>query len=175
MKLIPLNCRNCAAPLQVPGDLKHVTCMHCGTQLTVVHEGGAAYTEKLDALAERTDHMEGQLTELHRQQKLAALDREWDQEEESFRIRWKDGAPRLPSKVESVSMGLGGVLVGIFLIMLGMGMVSGGGRTDVLFVGLGILVLVCGMGASFWLFQRAEAYERALVRYQRRRREILRG
>ena len=175
MKLIPLTCRNCAAPLQVPGDLKHVTCMHCGTQLAVVNEGGAAYTERLDALSQRTDHIEDKLQQLQREQKLAALDRQWDEEEESFRIRWKDGSARLPSKTDGVVMGFAGSLMGIFLIALGPGMTRGSDRINVFFVGFGLLVLGSGIGAAFWLFHRANAYERAYMRYEQRRREILRG
>ncbi|PQO36801.1 hypothetical protein C5Y96_06440 [Blastopirellula marina] len=173
MNLIPLNCRNCGAPLQVPSDLKHVTCMHCGTQLAVVHEGGAAYTEKLDALTERTDQIEDKLAVLHREQKLAALDREWDKAQEGFKVRRKDGSTYLPSKAGSVLAGVLGVGVGLFIIMIGIGMP--GGSPGGMFVLFGFVAMFLGVGGTVWQYHRADAYEQAKSRYEQRRQQIRRG
>lgn len=177
MNLIPLNCRNCGAPLQVPGDLKHVTCMHCGTQLAIVHEGGAAYTEKLDALVEWTGQIEDKLDDLHREQKLAALDREWDKAQEDFMIRGKNGTTHLPSKGASVVAGIGGLGMGIVAMVIGFGMTSGGGDSlgGPLFILIGFAVLVVGIGAMVWQFDRADAYEKAKQRYKQRREQIRRS
>lgn len=174
MELIALNCRNCGAPLQVPKDLKHVTCMHCGTQLAVVHEGGAAYTEKLDQLAERTDEIEDKLEELHREQKIAALDREWDVAQEGFKVRRKDGSTYLPSKTGSIMTGVAGVGVGLFIMLLGIGTSAGSGPGGV-FILVGCVAMLAGVGATIWQYHRADAYEKAKLRYQRRRQQIRRG
>lgn len=174
MNLIALNCRNCGAPLQVPGDLKHVTCMHCGTQLAVVHEGGAAYTEKIDALAERTEQIEDKLDVLHREQKLAALDRAWDKEQESFKIRTKDGSTHLPSKTGSILSGVVACGIGIFVITIGLGSVGGHGPGG-FFVLLGFLFMFMGVGITLWQLSRADAYEKAKRRYEQRRKQIRRG
>ncbi|QDU73441.1 hypothetical protein Pan97_04120 [Bremerella volcania] len=174
MNLIALNCRNCGAPLQVPDDLKHVTCMHCGTQLAVVHEGGAAYTEKLDALAERTEQIEDKLDVLHREQKLAALDRQWDKEQEGFKIRRKDGSSHLPSKTGSIVGGVIGVGVGLFVMTIGIGTAGGRGPGG-FFVLIGFLFMFVGVGTSLWQLHRAAAYEKAKRRYEHRRQQIRRG
>jgi DNA-directed RNA polymerase subunit RPC12/RpoP len=84
MELIALTCRHCGAPLEVPDDAKYVTCMHCGTQLVVRHRGSAAYTEKIDALDQRTDRTEDQVDDLHRRTALAELDRGWEIERERY-------------------------------------------------------------------------------------------
>ncbi|WDI44080.1 hypothetical protein [Bremerella sp. P1] len=174
MNLIALNCRNCGAPLQVPDDLKHVTCMHCGTQLAIVHEGGAAYTEKLEELSERTEQIEDKLDELHRQQKLAALDREWDNAQEGFKVRRKDGSTYLPSKTGSVLSGVGGIGIAVFIMIMGVGMSgkSGPGQVIVLF---GVVAVLLSVGATVWGYYRADAYEKAKRRYESRRRQIQRG
>lgn len=174
MNLIALNCRNCGAPLQVPDDLKHVTCMHCGTQLAIVHEGGAAYTEKLEELSERTEQIEDKLDELHRQQKLAALDREWEKEEEGFEVRRKDGSTYLPTKAGSILAGVGGLGVGLFAIVLGLSMSVEHGPGGI-FVLFGVAAILLGVGATVWGYDRADAYEKAKRRYESRRRQIQRG
>jgi len=173
MNLIPLNCRNCGAPLQVPADLKHVTCMHCGTQLAIVHEGGAAYTEKLDELSERTEQIEEKLDELHREQKLAALDREWDKAQEGFKFRRKDGSTYLPSKGGSILSGIIGIGMGIVAMVVGLGMSSGNDPGGI-FVLFGLAAMCIGVGTTVWQFHQADAYESAKRRYQQRRRQIQR-
>lgn len=174
MKLIALNCRNCGAPLQVPDDLKHVTCMHCETQLAIVHEGGAAYTEKLDALSERTDQIEDKLAELNRRQKLTALEQSWQREQESLKIRAKDGSAHLPSKTGGIITGVAGVCVGIFIMMLGIGSV-GGSEAGGGMVLIGFLFIFIGIGGAIWQVHRADKYEKAKQRYQSRRRQIRNG
>lgn len=170
MNLIALNCRNCGAPLHVPGDLKHVTCMHCGTQLAVVHEGGAAYTEMLDALVERTDQIEDKLATLHREQKLAALDREWDKAQEGFKVRRKDGSTYLPSKAGSVVAGLAGVGIGLFIMSLGIGMPGNGAGG--MFVLFGFVAMLLAVGGTFWQYHRADTYQQAKRRYEQRQKQI---
>lgn len=174
MRLIALNCRNCGAPLQVPDDLKHVTCMHCGTQLAVVHEGGAAYTEKIDALAERTEQIEDKLDVLHREQKLAALDREWDKEQESFKMRSKDGSTHLPSKTGGIFSGVIACGIGIFVMTIDFGNAGSQGPGG-FFVMLGFLFMIIGVGMTVWQLQKADAYEKAKRRYENRRQQIRRG
>ncbi|MEW4565075.1 hypothetical protein AB1K70_21300 [Bremerella sp. JC770] len=171
MNLIPLNCRNCGAPLQVPADLKHVTCMHCGTQLAIVHEGGAAYTERLEALSERTEQIEDRLAQLHREQKIAALDRAWDKEEDEFKIRRKNGSTELPSKAGSIIAGVTGVGVGLFIIMMGFGAPGGSEMSGVAAV-IGLIAMLIGGATATWQYHRAESYEKAKRRYKQRRRDI---
>ena len=57
MKLLALNCNRCGAPLEVPQKAKFITCTFCQTQLSIQRSGGAAYTEALEELGERTEQL----------------------------------------------------------------------------------------------------------------------
>ncbi|MBA2113130.1 hypothetical protein HOV93_02780 [Planctomycetes bacterium FF15] len=149
----------------------HITCLHCGTQLAVVHEGGAAYTEKLDQLVERTEQIEGKVDAMHREQKIAALDREWQAKQESLKVRSKNGIPHLPSKVKGLVSVVLGVFVGMFIFCLGAGASDTGGP-GVIFSVIGAAAILLITGSGFWQYQRAEAYEKAKREYGRQRQQL---
>ena len=77
MKLLALNCNHCGAPLEVPEKANYLTCTFCQTQLSVQRSGGAAYTEALEKLDERTEQIADDVEILKLQAELDRLDREW--------------------------------------------------------------------------------------------------
>ncbi|MBI1249750.1 hypothetical protein GC197_18140 [bacterium] len=178
MNPIALNCRQCGAPLQVPEDLKHVTCMHCGTQLAVVHEGGAAYTEKLDQIAQKTEQIESKLDQLQRQQKLTSLDHEWEISKESFYIQDKQGQRRLPSKSASIAIFIMGGIAACAAAGVGFALLyqrSEGNVPAALPIGAAIVVAIATLWNGLAEYARAEQYEQAKRRYHARRRKLLDG
>lgn len=130
-----------------------MTCMHCGTQLAVVHEGGAAYTEKLDQLAERTEKIEDKVDQLHRQQQIASLDREWELAQQGFLVKGKDGHTSIPSAGGAIFSCLAGIGFCILATTIGLnaseGMSGPGPGPQVIFPAFGALAAVVGIGTGF--------------------------
>lgn len=54
MKVIPLNCNHCGAPLEVAAKAKFVTCGFCNTRLSIQQTGSTYSTEVLEDLKETT-------------------------------------------------------------------------------------------------------------------------
>ncbi|PQO45583.1 hypothetical protein [Blastopirellula marina] len=171
MKLIALNCQQCGAPLSVPEEVKHVTCMHCGTQLGVVHEGGAAYTEKLTELDERTSEIESQVEDLQRQRRLDALDREWKAAQQSLLIYEKDGQLFRPRKEQSYTGISGSVIFAIIPPIVAI--TSNVDWYSVLVIAGGCaLIGLVGVLFSLYLYLKAAAFDDAEERYRRRRAKL---
>lgn len=70
-RLISLACHHCSAPLQVPDDVRFVTCSHCGASLTVERQGNVAYTRQMEEMAAKVDQIHDALIEDRRQQEQA--------------------------------------------------------------------------------------------------------
>ncbi|RCS53016.1 hypothetical protein DTL42_09390 [Bremerella cremea] len=174
MKLIPLNCRQCGAPLSVPEDVRHVTCLHCGTQLAVVREGAAAYTEILQQLDRRTSVVEEKVGHLDQRQQLFELDQEWARQREAFYVHAKDGSSRLPSKKDAR---MTGATAGVGLVILcGVTLLSGLPSEGIVVV-IPFILLFGAIGGVVSMRQYAKArdYEFAKRRYQRRRAKLTKG
>ncbi|RCS53017.1 hypothetical protein DTL42_09395 [Bremerella cremea] len=172
MKLIPLNCRQCGAPLSVPEDVRHVTCLHCGTQLAVVREGAAAYTEILEQLERRTTNVEVRLDALQRQHLVNQLDQDWYEDREQYYVRTKEGRTYLPSKIEAVFYAGGALVVAVIVAAIFITMDDPTGRAR----GFGILASlflgVVGLGGSALLYRKRAAYDEAEKHYLLRRAEL---
>ncbi len=172
MKLIPLNCRQCGAPLSVPEDVRHVTCLHCGTQLAVVREGAAAYTEILEQLERRTTDVEARLDALQRQHLVNQLDQDWYEDREQYYVITKQGRTYLPSKIEAMFYAGGALAVAMVVAIVCATMDDPTGRTR----GFGILASsffgVVGLGSSLLLYRKRAAYDEAEKNYLRRRAEL---
>ena len=111
MELESLNCGRCGAPLEVPRTANYVKCNHCDSQLAIRRSPSATFTETVEQLAETTENLSEQVSELTRQNELAALDRQWERERESFMITDKDGGRHLPNEGMAA---LSGVIVVVF-------------------------------------------------------------
>ncbi len=166
MQLDALQCNNCGAPLSVPSTVNFVTCSHCRTQLAVKRTPTAAYTEKLAEMARQTEQLNEQVRHLAWQNELAALDRAWEQEKETYLIRDDRGRTREPSETGAV---IGGVVMGVFgLVFLGIGFGGPGGPAGI--VGLfGLIAIVGAVVFAAHGYVHAQRYRWAEQRYQSRR------
>jgi DNA-directed RNA polymerase subunit RPC12/RpoP len=168
MELITLSCGNCGAPLQVPDDAKYVTCNHCASQLAVRRTDTVTFTEKLDEISQRTQRIEGELSELKSRQELEDLDRQWEREREGYMIADKHGRRHVPTVAGSV---FGGVAAAVFgVVWTAMAANMGGGGLAV----FGVVFIVLGVGIGLHSYSKAQDYLVAERRYRRRRAEALR-
>ena len=183
MKLLALICQHCSAPLQVPENAQYVTCTHCGSQLAVKNAHGAAYTEMLEAIDQRTEEMAEQLDVLQRKTALAELDRQWESQREAYYITDKDGERSLPSTSGSIA---GGVIVSVFgalwvAVACGIGgaidQVAGGpiGMIGSVFPLFGLAFVALGLWTAFHGYQKAQDYEQAHANYLHERARLLSG
>ena len=86
VRVEPLRCNGCGAPLSVPESANFVTCQHCRAQLAARRNESAAYTEVLEEFTKQTAELRGQVRKLTLQNELEALDREWERQRE--RTTW---------------------------------------------------------------------------------------
>jgi hypothetical protein len=161
MELESIACNNCGAPLQVPTSANYVTCNHCATQLAVRREASISYTEKIDQIGERTDHLVQELAQVRFQQALDAIDRKWERDSKQYMIRGKHGHESLPSETAAILCGIGAAGALLFAIVGGVNGTPVALFAGVVSVMLGITALMQGAKAS--------QYKKAHTRYQRRR------
>lgn len=161
MKLLALNCNTCGAPLEVPDKVKHVTCTYCNSRLRVTHEGPAAYTEALDAIAE-------DVRELKHHAELESLDRRWAHRREELLIRGKDGSTHVPTR----GVVLGGTIFAVVAGVLWMTFAASMGA-PVVFTLFGLVFIGAAVFGGVSALRRAEAYEREHADYERDRHELL--
>ena len=178
MKLIPLNCRNCGAPLEVPDDATYLTCGHCGTRLVVEGTGAAAHIELLDTLDERTGRIEEQVVALHRHGALAELDREWKLEKDGHYLSstHQGSTTRyLPTRLHAWGRGLAALIPAAVMLAMFHDWI---GRTDpfgIIAAALPAVIVASGIGMGLFTHRRAVAYELAEHRYRRRRAAVAAG
>ncbi|HEX3997561.1 MAG TPA: hypothetical protein VHX65_03315 [Pirellulales bacterium] len=167
MNLETIACINCGAPLQVPRDARFVTCTHCHTSLAVRRNDSATYTEKLAQIDERTGVMESELAQLHNEAELARIDREWEQERQTYLSRGNDGQMVEPSVVGSVIFGIIAVVFG----MVWIGIASSQGA-PAMFPLLGVVFMVIGIAAAVFGAGKASEFTAARERHERLRSQI---
>ena len=115
VRLLPLSCERCSAPLRVPEGVGRVTCASCGTPLAVERSGGVAFTRELEELRAETAQIAGDVRRLKVESELATLDREWREYLETFGTT-KSGSPDVPTRGMAVALiviGAGGSFVGL--------------------------------------------------------------
>ncbi len=165
MKLETVRCNLCGAPLSVPEAANYVTCNYCQTQLEIKRDQSVTYTTTLKQIDRRTEKMAEDLGYLRRQADLERLDREWDQQQQSYLIRTKSGQTHLPT--ESHPIGL------LFVAAFG---VLWTGIAFSAFPPMGIFGLLFIGFALFQFFSvrdKATKYRIAHQQYLQQREEIL--
>jgi hypothetical protein len=172
MHLDSLQCNNCGAPLSVPATVNFVTCSHCRTQLAVRRTPTAAYTEKLAEMARQTEQLADQVRHLAWQNELAALDKAWEQEKETYMHTDKRGRRHQPTELGAT---LGGVIMGVFgLVFLGLGFggPGGGGGPSGMLGLFGLVAIVGGVVFAAHGYAQASNYRWAEQRYHSRRNAL---
>lgn len=168
MELESLTCNNCGAPLKVPESANFVKCNHCSTQLAIRRTESTTFTEQLGEITKKTDEIKQVVTELARQNKVAAIDRQWDREKEQFMIAGKDGRRHLPSETGAVFTGVAFGVVGIIWCIAAF---SSGSPMGV----FGVVVVIIGVVIAGVNYAKAEEYQKAHRRYRQRRTNAARA
>ncbi len=186
MQLIALSCNHCGSPIEAPDDARFVTCGYCGSRLAVKHSGNAHYTEVLEAIGRQTEQIAGDVQVIRLQNELEQLDRDW--EKRSERLAGPHGDVRA-SKGSKVFLVVFGIIVAVisgvvgigFIVIPGIGLSDAPDGVDVFLRGfqlVGLVVVLSGIafaiGIPYYGIKRADAYSRALRKYQHRRRTLLR-
>ena len=179
MKLLALNCNRCGAPLEVPQKAKFLTCTFCGTQLSVQRSGGAAYTEALEELGERTEKLVDDVEVLKLQGELDRLDREWTKHREQYMVRSEEGVMVVPNqsnaRLGKVILVVFGVIFTLVSSFMALSVTLVGGFFGLLFMifpffGVGFIVL--GVVTSNRHSKKAVEFEEARRAYEDERREL---
>ncbi len=179
MKLLALNCNRCGAPLEVPQKAKFITCTFCQTQLSIQRSGGAAYTEALEELGERTEQLVDDVEVLKLQGELNRLDREWMKHRERYMVRTQEGVMVVPSQSKSqvgkvilVVFGSIFTLVGLFMASGVMAMSGVIGLVFMIFPLFGVGFIILGVVMCNRYAKKAAEFEEARRAYEEERREL---
>ncbi len=174
MELESLNCDHCGAPLEIPLTATFVKCNHCGSQLAVRRSESVAFTERVEQLAETTEHLTERISELTRQNELSALDRRWEREQEAF--MWKDSTGKLHPPAKSAT--LVGILLAAFTCFIFVPVLFTSDHVPpfvrwVFFPAMILTVVILGIRLSVRANQNVDRYQSALARYKEERAKLL--
>ena len=175
-----LNCNSCGAPIEIPASAQFVKCNHCHANLRIRRSGGGTFTEAVEKLQETTDQLAQQIDQLTQQNELAALDRQWEIEKESFKIQSKDGPSRLPTQGAAWAGGIGVVFFGGLWTILAFAMTQSApnfgpfAAAKVVFPLFGLGFIAFGIFMAMSAHQAAQNYRSAERNYRRRRAELMR-
>ena len=169
MELESLACNHCGAPLQVPRGVNFLTCNHCGRQLAIRRTADATYTEVLGELQRSTERISEQLEELTRQNALAQLDREWEQERERHMVADKHGRRHVPTEGSLVGGTALAVVFGVIWMVFAANAGGGGfALFGLVFIAVAVVAMIHGQ-------HKAREYRQAERRYRQRRADVLRS
>jgi len=174
-----LNCNSCGAPLEVPESARFVKCDHCKANLQIHRSGGGTFTEAVEQLTETTEDLAEQVARLTEHNELAALDRNWEIERESFMIQSMHGHRRLPTEGHIFASGIVAVVFGGLWTIMAIAITQSGpdfgpfSVAKVIFPLFGLGFICFGVFNALSAQAKAENYRRSEQQYQRRRRELL--
>lgn len=148
-------------------------------QLQEMHERGALTAEEFAQAKARvlsgetsasadTPALQRHFQQVEWQNELERLDREWELERESYVQVGKYGSRHLPQRETSLLAALVGGGFGLFWTFSAMSM-----GAPAFFPLFGVIFIVAVVGAGLSGYQKAEEYEAAYARYQKRRAKLL--
>lgn len=171
-QLIPLACHRCRAPLQVPKDVRFVTCGHCQTSLSVEHEGDAYFTRQIDELAEKTTAIGDKVDALHASLERDKLDQLWETRRKRYLTDDGRGGKRVPRVMNAYHTLIGMTAIVLFAVVVIGGIFqfhAGIVLGAIVLGGLALLITLAGVGQNN---ADARRYRRAYREYQRQRAAI---
>lgn len=118
-RLISLACYRCGAPLEIPDDLRFVTCSHCGTSLTVEREGDAFFTRELKELAETTRDINEKVDELHAAVMADRREQDWADEQAQALLGSPQGLFHSIGMIQKVMAVVMSVPIAAFFLFVG--------------------------------------------------------
>ncbi|MCC9598965.1 hypothetical protein LOC67_00225 [Stieleria sp. JC731] len=177
MKVIPLNCNHCGAPLEVAAKARFVTCSFCNARLSIQQTGSSYSTEVLDDIRETTQQIARDVQQLKSNSAIEQLDHKWERQRGRHLVSDKHGRQHLPSKAGAIFGGGLIVAFGIFWMIMAFGISSAGramGAPGVfgIFPLFGLIFIAAGIFNVFRIVQKADEYQRDHDDYLRERREL---
>jgi hypothetical protein len=116
MKILPVLCQRCGAPLDVADEsVRFVTCAHCSTPLEIVREATQSHSRILVEIQKTTEEHGKRLEVIELQNDLERLDRDWmARQREEGNVDEKTGAVSHQNTAGCLAVGVlivcGGVL-----------------------------------------------------------------
>lgn len=169
MRLIALTCNHCGAPLEVPKAANFVTCTYCETRLKVHTEGGAAFTETIGSIDQRTRDIAEDVEAIRAHQQLEQLDREWLMDRQRFQVRGEDGELSVPSMGVAMIGSIAVSIFGVFWIIMAINM-----GAPFFFPLFGVFFIVFALAGGISMTSKAKAFGQRQHEYQRHRNELQR-
>ncbi|CAA9389144.1 MAG: hypothetical protein AVDCRST_MAG64-1093 [uncultured Phycisphaerae bacterium] len=168
-KALAVTCNQCGAALDLPAATRFVTCTYCGTRLEVRRAGGAAYTEILESIHERTEQIAGDVEHLRRQNELEQVDREWMMRRESLMVSTKHGGRHVPSGGAGLIVAALAAVFGVVWIGIAISM-----GAPIIFPLFGFVFVAVAVINGVTHVRKAGEYQQAEADYERRRRQLQR-
>jgi LSD1 subclass zinc finger protein len=169
VKTVAVSCNKCGAALDLPRGARFVTCTYCGSRLEVHRSGGAAYTEILESIDQRTEQIADNVEAIRWQNELERLDREWMIRRDSLMVTDKHGGRHVPGGGGAL---IGSIIAGVFGVIWTVAATSGGAPG--FFTLFGIVFVVAAIGGGVYSVAKAGQYQEAEAAYNRQRGELLR-
>ena len=174
MKLLSLNCNHCGAPLEVPAKARFVTCAFCDASLVVQRTGSTYSTSVLEEIRQTTHALARDVAEMKAASEIEQLDREWALQKEELLGQSKDGRMSVPTKTAAIggAVAVGGF--GLFWTVMAAGITGHSNAPGFLscFPLFGLLFTAAAIFSGISMYSKADKFERAQRRYQRRRRDL---
>jgi hypothetical protein len=166
-----VNCNNCGAPLKVGPGISVVTCKHCASRLAVKRTESVAYTEMMEKIDRMTGKVAEQIDELARQNELAKIDREWEQERQAYMVTDKQGGRHIPT----VGGGWAAVCLMATLGLVWLVSMRRFMQPPPQFTIFVIVFAVAAVVGGLWRMNKAQEYQAAKARYEKRRTAVILG
>jgi hypothetical protein len=123
-------------------------------------------------------HLSDQLAEVHYQNELAQIDREWQMEREKYLLTDRYGRRQVPTPGMGIGVAVVGGVFGLFWTIVAIALT--GSAPDVgpfsiikiVFPLFGVLFIVAAIAFGVHCRTRAQQYEKAFAAYQARRKRI---
>lgn len=137
----------------------------------------AALLNQATAGAEQShgEHLADHLAEVHYQNELAQIDREWQIERQQHLIRGRFGAVQEPSAGMGIGVAVGGGLFGTFWLIMAVAITAvmpdfgPFSAAKVIFPLVGVLFIGVAIGFGIYVYSRAQKYQQAFAAYKERR------
>ena len=155
MRLIPLTCAQCDAPIRVKEGQRSVVCEHCETQLLIQKSAESIHTEIVEEILRRTNRLAQEVKALKAERNLKSLDRGWRRRRTRLARRSPDDQAN--PMITIIFLSLAGC---IYLLMSEFWL-------------LGIMTMVLGASIAFAVTRRRMGIERARQAYRKRRRRLV--
>ncbi len=150
MELNAIVCVKCGAPLQVPHEVRFVTCRHCGVCLEIKQTESVVYATQIAQIDQRTERIEQQLEQMNLRRELELLDSDWT------KVGSKLDADPFLMMFCGAMIAIAGLIVAVATLVGQSGW--GGVVTALGIAGVGVFMTVSGIGLKRAFLRGENAY-----------------